>query len=110
MDRVGLRKSAIYERIARKQFPAPVVLGSTSRWVESEVGEWIQPLIDERDQAASRWCSFGVISLVSCPAIPFASRSLPLLSFCSSSTSLFTVVLFLLFFFLFFFFFLLFFF
>lgn len=52
MDRVGLRKSAIYERIARKQFPAPVVLGSTSRWVESEVGEWIQALIDERDQAA----------------------------------------------------------
>lgn len=52
MTRVGLRKSAIYERISRGEFPAPVTLGSTSRWVESEVEGWIADLIDERDKAA----------------------------------------------------------
>lgn len=52
MDRVGLRKTAIYERIARGEFPAPVQLGTTVRWVESEVDDWIEARIQERDKAA----------------------------------------------------------
>lgn len=52
MGRVGLRKTAIYERIARGEFPAPVTLGSTSRWVESEIEGWIAKLIEDRDKAA----------------------------------------------------------
>lgn len=52
MYRVGLRKTAIYERIARGEFPAPVTLGATSRWVESEIEEWIAARIEERDKAA----------------------------------------------------------
>lgn len=50
--RVGLGKSAIYDRISRGEFPAPVSLGATSRWVESEVEAWIEALIDQRDKAA----------------------------------------------------------
>jgi prophage regulatory protein len=50
--RVGLRKTAIYDRIARGEFPAPVSLGTTSRWVESEVDAWIDALIEQRDKAA----------------------------------------------------------
>lgn len=52
MDRVGLRKTAIYERIAHREFPLPVQLGTTVRWVESEVEEWIEARIAERDKAA----------------------------------------------------------
>ena len=52
MDRVGLRKTAIYERIARHAFPPPVQLGTTVRWVESEVEDWIEARISERDKAA----------------------------------------------------------
>lgn len=41
-DRVGLRKTAIYDRIARGEFPRPVRLGpQTVRWVENEIDEWI---------------------------------------------------------------------
>lgn len=51
-NRVGLRKTAIYERIGREEFPKPVTLGTTVRWVESEVDDWIDARIRERDQAA----------------------------------------------------------
>lgn len=49
MSRVGLRKTAVYDRVARGDFPAPVSLGTTSRWVESEVEAWIEDRIAERD-------------------------------------------------------------
>lgn len=51
-NRVGLRKTAIYDAIDRDEFPKPVKLGTTSRWVESEIDEWIDARIRERDQAA----------------------------------------------------------
>ncbi|MBZ4241346.1 AlpA family phage regulatory protein, partial [Mycobacterium tuberculosis] len=37
MDRVGLSKSTLYSRISSGTFPKPVTLGSSVRWVESEV-------------------------------------------------------------------------
>lgn len=51
-NRVGLRKTAIYERMNRNEFPKPVTLGTTVRWVESEIDAWIAELIKNRDQAA----------------------------------------------------------
>lgn len=48
--RVGLGRSAIYERMANGTFPKPVKLGTSSCWVESEVAEWIAARIAERDQ------------------------------------------------------------
>lgn len=47
--RVGLGRSAIYERIAAGTFPRPVKLGASSVWVESEVEAWIAARIRERD-------------------------------------------------------------
>lgn len=50
-DRVGLSKSTLYLRISVGSFPKPVTLGSSVRWVESEVEAWISERVSERDQA-----------------------------------------------------------
>lgn len=43
----GLQRSALYERIARGEFPRPVTIGSAAvRWVEAEVIAWVQQSID----------------------------------------------------------------
>ena len=42
MARVGLKKTAIYDRIQCKAFPAPVKLGGASTWPEHEITSWIQ--------------------------------------------------------------------
>lgn len=50
IDRVGLEKTAIYDRISSGTFPAPAKLGTnTARWFESEVDEWMQTLKAARD-------------------------------------------------------------
>lgn len=46
--RVGLNKTALYERIASGGFPAPVKIGPCSRWVESEIQAWIDGLKEQR--------------------------------------------------------------
>lgn len=51
-DRVGLGKSTLYSRISAGSFPKPVTLGSSVRWVESEVEAWISERVSERDHAA----------------------------------------------------------
>jgi len=48
--KTGLRRSAIYDRMQRKAFPLAVKLGSSSRWVLSEVDAWIDTQIALRDQ------------------------------------------------------------
>lgn len=48
-DRVGLSKSTLYSRISVGSFPKPVTLGSSVRWVESEVEAWISERVSERD-------------------------------------------------------------
>ncbi|NYH23960.1 helix-turn-helix transcriptional regulator [Paraburkholderia bryophila] len=43
----GLQRSALYERIARGDFPKPVTIGSAAvRWIEAEVIAWVQQQID----------------------------------------------------------------
>jgi prophage regulatory protein len=52
---VGLKKSAIYERIAEGKFPRPVPLGdfpnSPVGWLEDEIIEWQRARIEKRRQA-----------------------------------------------------------
>jgi prophage regulatory protein len=48
--RTGLKKSAIYALIQKKEFPAPVKIGELTGFVESEVESWIEARIRERDQ------------------------------------------------------------
>jgi prophage regulatory protein len=39
---VGLRKSAIYDKIQRKEFPKPVAIGKRARaWRASKIAQWI---------------------------------------------------------------------
>lgn len=44
MARVGLKKTALYEQIARKSFPSPVSLTDEGRavgWKESAITDWL---------------------------------------------------------------------
>jgi prophage regulatory protein len=43
----GLQRSALYERIARGDFPKPVTIGSAAvRWIEAEVVAWVRAQIE----------------------------------------------------------------
>lgn len=43
MDRVGLRRSAIYQRMSEGRFPKCRTLGpKCSVWVEAEINAWIE--------------------------------------------------------------------
>lgn len=52
--RTGLKRSAIYQRIERNEFPSPVkVTAKAIGWPESEVAGWVQARITaSRTQAA----------------------------------------------------------
>lgn len=47
-DRVGMHPSTIYAEIKAGRFPAPVKLGRSSRWVESEIDDYIAAKMRER--------------------------------------------------------------
>ncbi len=50
LARTGLKRSTLYVRIGRGQFPKPVRLGPNRvGWVEQEVEDWIRARIAERD-------------------------------------------------------------
>lgn len=41
-DKVGLEKSAIYDRISKGEFPKQISLGGRSvAWLESDIDNWI---------------------------------------------------------------------
>lgn len=45
--RVGLRRSAIYDRIARGAFPRPVKLGDrVSAWDSREIDRWVFDMLE----------------------------------------------------------------
>jgi prophage regulatory protein len=53
MQRVGLRRAAIYTLLREGKFPQQVRLGARAvAWVESEVEEWIARRIHARQSAA----------------------------------------------------------
>lgn len=53
MHKVGMSRVWIYTKISEGNFPKPIKLGSNcSRWVESEVDEWMEARAAERDMAA----------------------------------------------------------
>jgi|UniRef100_E6QGL0 prophage regulatory protein len=41
MELVGLRKTAVYQRIKENSFPAPIKLGSASGWIQRDIEDWI---------------------------------------------------------------------
>lgn len=54
---VGLSRSVIYARVKSKGFPAPIKIGYTSGWIESEVQSWIEQQI--RATRGSIPCELG---------------------------------------------------
>lgn len=48
----GKSRSSVYDAIKKGRFPKPVKLhGRSTAWVRSEVEQWVQECIDERDDA-----------------------------------------------------------
>ena len=43
-DKIGLKKSAIYQGVKDGTFPAPVKVGSATRWREDEIDAYILAL------------------------------------------------------------------
>lgn len=49
MDRVGLKRSAIYQRMTEGRFPKSRLLGPRyTVWLESEIDAWIEAALDGR--------------------------------------------------------------
>lgn len=47
MERVGLRRSAIYQRMSEGRFPKCRTLGpKCSVWVEAEINDWIAAVVN----------------------------------------------------------------
>lgn len=46
-DRTGLSTSTIYEKMAKKQFPSAIKLGTGQAvgWIESEIDEYLQQCV-----------------------------------------------------------------
>lgn len=52
MDRVGLRRSAIYQRMSEGRFPKCRTLGAKcSVWVEAEINAWIDSIVCSSNHA-----------------------------------------------------------
>ena len=50
-DRLGCKKSKIYELITRGELPRPVKIDGCSVWVESEIDAFIDRRIADREAA-----------------------------------------------------------
>jgi prophage regulatory protein len=47
LDRTGLSRSTVYQRVTEGKFPRPVSLGARAvGWIETEVEEWITGQIE----------------------------------------------------------------
>ena len=47
LDRTGLSRSTVYQRVSEGRFPRPVSLGDRAvGWVESDIEEWISRQIE----------------------------------------------------------------
>ena len=48
LERTSLSRTTLYQLIKEGTFPQPVKVGKASRWVEAEVEEWTQSLMQAR--------------------------------------------------------------
>jgi prophage regulatory protein len=55
IDRVGLRRSRLYQKVAAGEFPAPVRISANAiGWLEHEVNRWIERRIEDSRAGDSR--------------------------------------------------------
>ena len=48
MLRSGMGRTALYARIKAGSFPAPAKIGSSSRWLSTEVDQWVRAVMASR--------------------------------------------------------------
>jgi prophage regulatory protein len=53
MLRCGMGRTAIYARIKTRSFPAPAKVGSSSRWLSTEVDAWVRAVMASRPKQAA---------------------------------------------------------
>lgn len=52
LEKTGLGKTKLYEKMSRGEFPKPFPLGERAvGWLESEIDEWILGCLTKRDSA-----------------------------------------------------------
>lgn len=51
--KVGFKKSKIYARMAKEEFPKPAKDGHQSLWSEAEVDEYVEQIKNQRPSAAA---------------------------------------------------------
>lgn len=54
LQRTGVSRSWVYRQVADGSFPKPVKLNRTSAWLESEIEDWIDARIAQRDLVVVR--------------------------------------------------------
>ena len=58
IEKVGMKKSAIYQRIKDGSFPKPIRYGShATGWLESDVDEWILRMAGKLPANDDRQCA-----------------------------------------------------
>jgi prophage regulatory protein len=53
MLRSGMGRTALYARIKAGSFPAPAKVGSSSRWLSTEVDQWVHHVMASRPTKAA---------------------------------------------------------
>ena len=60
LDRTGLSRSTVYQRVSEGRFPKPVSLGARAvGWVESDIEEWIGKQIEDSRSLRDGMAAFG---------------------------------------------------
>lgn len=63
LDRTGLSRSTVYQRVSEGKFPRPVSLGARAvGWVETEVEEWIARQIEVSREIRSQRAGANPVS------------------------------------------------
>ena len=63
LDRTGLSRSTVYQRVTEGKFPQPVSLGARAvGWIETEVEEWIARQIEASREVRSQRAGVNPVS------------------------------------------------
>ncbi len=63
LDRTGLSRSTVYQRVTEGSFPKPVSLGARAvGWIETEVDEWIARQIEVSRETRSQRAGANPVS------------------------------------------------
>ena len=50
---IGFGRSRVYQLIAAGEFPPPIKIGKSSRWLKSEVDDWVSKMASQLVEATA---------------------------------------------------------